>query len=49
MDNKKIEDVKGNEELKKDEVNGFCNCKTQLKVHCNHDCVDGTAWLTASE
>lgn len=50
MEDKKNQevDVQKNEELEKDEVNGFCKCSTQLKVHCNHDCLDGTAWLSTS-
>jgi hypothetical protein len=40
------------EEMKKDlteaEVNVYCRCKTQLKIHCNHDCINGTAWITTN-
>ena len=35
-------------ELKNEEVNGLCKCGTQSKMHCNHDCINGTSWITTS-
>ncbi len=40
--------VNTNEELKNEEVNGLCKCGTQSKMHCNHDCINGTSWITTS-
>ena len=50
MENNKNKEVNvnTNEELKKEEVNGLGSCITQLKMHCNSDCINGTSWITTS-
>lgn len=31
-------------ELSEAEVNVYCDCETNINIHCNHDCPFGGAW-----
>ena len=41
-----IEEAKELPELTEEEVNIFCSCDTQLKIHCHHDCITQNAWIS---
>ena len=41
-----IEESKELPELTEEEVNIFCSCDTQLKIHCHHDYITQNAWIS---
>lgn len=46
MEKKFVEEVENLTELSEEEVNVFCECVTQLKIHCHHDCITQDAWIS---
>lgn len=44
----KKEEIKSEEELHQEEVNGNGFCNTHTRTACLCDCLDGTAWLSTA-